>query len=79
MAIVPGIGNGKAPEQIGGLMFPPGLGGYNREPELGVRRVMQLDNASRIASQIEHDRGAYSRPPWAPSSMRKVISKKAQS
>ena len=66
MAIVPGIGNGKAPEQIGGLMFPPGLGGYNREPQLGVRRVMQLDNASRVASQIEHDRGAYSRPPVGP-------------
>jgi hypothetical protein len=66
VAILPNFGGGKAPELTGGLMFPPGLGGINKEPELGVRRVMQLDNGSRIAAQIEHNRGAYSRPPVGP-------------
>jgi hypothetical protein len=66
MAILPGIGDGKAPEQIGGLTFPAGLGGINRNPQMGVRRVMQLDNASRIAAQLEHDRGFYSRPAVGP-------------
>jgi len=48
------------------LMAPPGLGGINQEPLLGIRRVAQLDNANRIASQLEHDRGAYVRPPVGP-------------
>jgi len=47
-------------------MAPPGLGGINQEPLLGIRRVAQLDNANRIASQLEHDRGAYVRPPVGP-------------
>ncbi len=67
MAIVPGSdASGKAPEAFGGLMLPPGLNGYNVEPLLGVRRVMQLDDANRIAAQLEKDRGAYIRPPIGP-------------
>ena len=67
MAIVPGSdATGKAPEAFGGLMMPPGLNGYNVEPLLGVRRVMQLDDGNRIAAQLEKDRGAYIRPPIGP-------------
>ena len=47
-------------------MAPPGLGGVNQEPLLGIRRVAQLDNANRIAAQLERDRGAYVRPPVGP-------------
>jgi hypothetical protein len=47
-------------------MVPPGIGGVNQEPFLGIRRVAQLDSATRIASQLEHDRGAYVRPPVGP-------------
>jgi hypothetical protein len=66
MAIVPGLGNGKTPEQLGGLSFPAALGGYNVEPQLSIRRVAQLDDANRIASQLEKDRGSYIRPPVGP-------------
>ena len=38
----------------------------NSEPMLGIRRVMQLDNGARVATQMEVDRGVYSRPPVAP-------------
>lgn len=66
MAILPGSGPNKIPENQAILMAPPGLGGINQEPLLGIRRVAQLDNANRIASQLEHDRGAYVRPPVGP-------------
>lgn len=68
MAIIPGSdASGKTPEGLTqGLQFPPGLGGYNRQPGLGIRRAMMLDNGNRIASQIEHDRGVYVRPPVPP-------------
>lgn len=38
----------------------------NAEPMLGIRRVMQLDNGARVATQLEVDRGVYSRAPVAP-------------
>lgn len=66
MAILPKPTPGKEPESQLNTYVPPGLNGYNREPFLGLRRIMQLDGANRIASQIEHDRGAYSRAPVAP-------------
>jgi hypothetical protein len=66
VAILPGGAAPKLPENQPMLAVPPGLGGINQEPYLGLRRVAQLDNASRIASQLEHDRGAYSRPPVGP-------------
>ncbi len=67
MAILPrSDASGKAPEASAGLMFPPGLGGYNVEPQLGVRRVAQLDSSTRVAAQLEKDRGAYIRPPVLP-------------
>ncbi|NDF98235.1 MAG: hypothetical protein EB101_04780 [Chitinophagia bacterium] len=47
-------------------MTPAGLGGLNQEPFLGIRRVAQMDDANRVASQIEHDRGAYLRPAVGP-------------
>jgi len=66
MAILPGIGTGKTPEAQGQMLLPPGLTGFNREPMMGLRRVAQLDNGSRIAYQLEHDRGMYIRPPVGP-------------
>lgn len=66
MAILPGMGTGKAPEAQGQMLLPPGLTGYNREPMMGLRRVAQIDNGSRIAYQLEHDRGMYTRPPVGP-------------
>jgi hypothetical protein len=66
MAILPGFGTGKAPEAQGQQLLPPGLTGYNREPMMGLRRVAQIDNGSRIAAQIERDRGLYIRPPVGP-------------
>ena len=67
MAILPGSdARGNAPEAMGGLMFPPGLDGYNVEPTRGVRRTLQLDDANRIAAQLEKDRGVYIRPPIGP-------------
>jgi hypothetical protein len=63
MAIVPGVGAGKTPEAGAQLKFPPGFMGYNREPDLSLRRVSTLDGATRVASQLEHDRGVYVRPP----------------
>lgn len=66
MAILPGTGPSKTPESQPSLMVPPGIGGINQEPYLGIRRVAQLDNANRIAAQLEHDRGAYVRPPVGP-------------
>ena len=68
MAIIPGSDiSGKVPEgQSQGLQFPPGLDGYNRQPGLGIRRAMLLDSGTRIAAQLEHDRGVYVRPPVGP-------------
>lgn len=67
MAIVPRSDiTGKAPEARAGLSLPPGLIGYNVEPQLGLRRVTQLDNTNRVATQIAVDRGTYSRPPIPP-------------
>jgi hypothetical protein len=63
MAIVPGTGTGKQPEAMPQMQFPPGLLGYNREPDLSLRRVTTLDVPTRVASQLEHDRGVYVRPP----------------
>jgi|DEB0MinimDraft_6_1074348.scaffolds.fasta_scaffold14522_5 hypothetical protein len=67
MAILPGSSQtGKEPEAMGGLAMPPGGVGLNQEPGLGVRRVMQLDNGSRIATQFARDRGLYARPAVGP-------------
>lgn len=77
MAILPGSGPSKTPESQPSLMVPPGIGGINQEPYLGIRRVAQLDNANRIAAQLEHDRGAYVRPPWDLLSTLKATSKRA--
>lgn len=68
MAIIPGSDiSGKVPEDSAhGMQFPPGLIGYNRQPGLGIRRAMMLDNANRVAAQLEHDRGVYVRPPINP-------------
>ena len=66
MAILPGSGPGKTPESKPTVMAPPGLAGFNQEPYLGIRRVAQLDSGTRVAAQIEHDRGAYVRPPVGP-------------
>lgn len=69
MAIIPGSDlTGKTPEtlQPQGLSFPPGLIGLNREPGISMRRTMMLDNGNRVASQLEHDRGMYIRPPVGP-------------
>lgn len=63
MAIIPGTGTNKNPEATPQVQFPPGLMGYNREPDLSLRRVSNLDVSTRIAAQLEHDRGVYSRPP----------------
>jgi len=57
---------GKAPEGQPRLDLPPGLLGYNKEPQLGLRRVMQLDNTNRVATQIAVNRGTYMRPPIPP-------------
>ena len=66
MAILPGSGPSQVPENKSSTLIPPGIGGLNREPFLGIRRVSQIDSATRVASQIEHDRGAYVRPPIGP-------------
>ena len=66
MAILPGFGTSKTPESKPNFMTPAGLGGLNQEPFLGIRRVAQMDDANRVASQIEHDRGAYLRPAVGP-------------
>lgn len=66
MAILPGFGTSKTPESKLNFMTPAGLGGLNQEPFLGIRRVAQMDDANRVASQIEHDRGAYLRPAVGP-------------
>jgi len=63
MAIIPGTGTNKTPEATPQMQFPPGLMGYNREPDLSLRRVTNLDVPTRIAAQLEHDRGVYTRPP----------------
>ncbi len=63
MAIIPGTGTNKTPESLPQVKFPPGAIGINREPDLSLRRVTTLDIPTRIASQLEHDRGVYSRPP----------------
>jgi hypothetical protein len=67
MAILPGSSQtGKEPEAMGGLAMPPGSVGLNQEPGLGIRRVMQLDNGPRVATQFARDRGLYARPAVGP-------------
>jgi hypothetical protein len=67
MAILPGSSQtGKEPENRGGLPMVPGSIGLNQEPGLGIRRVMQLDNGSRVATQFARDRGLYGRPAVGP-------------
>ena len=67
MAILPGSSQtGKEPENRGGLPMVPGSVGLNQEPGLGIRRVMQLDNGSRVATQFARDRGLYARPAVGP-------------
>lgn len=66
MAILPGSGPGNVPESKSVTKYPAGLAGLNQEPFLGLRRILQLDSATRVASQIEHDRGAYVRPAVGP-------------
>jgi hypothetical protein len=44
----------------------PGSVGLNQEPGLGIRRVMQLDSGSRVATQFARDRGLYGRPAVGP-------------
>lgn len=67
MAIIPRSDvTGKAPEGKPTLSLPPGLLGLNREPQLGLRRVVQLDDTNRVATQTSIDRGLYSRPPIPP-------------
>ncbi len=66
MAILPGSAPGKQPESTPTLKFPPGIAGLNQEPYLGLRRVFTTDSATRVAAQLEHDRGVYSRPPVGP-------------
>ena len=67
MAILPGSSQtGKEPENRGGLPMVPGSVGLNQEPGLGIRRVMQLDSGSRVATQFARDRGLYGRPAVGP-------------
>lgn len=67
MAILPGSDRtGKTPEAFPTQMIPPGMGGYNVEPYLGIRRIAQLDNPARTAVQVETNYGVYSRPPILP-------------
>lgn len=66
MAILPGSGPRNLPENQPSMAVPSNIGGLNQEPLMGIRRVAQLDNATRVAAQIEHDRGAYLRPPVGP-------------
>ena len=47
------------------LMAGP-QGYINAEPIIGVRRTMALDNGARVATQVEVDKGVYSRPPVSP-------------
>lgn len=66
MAILPGSGPGNIPESKPITKFPAGIAGINQEPFLGLRRVLQLDSATRVAAQLEHDRGVYVRPAVGP-------------
>lgn len=66
MAVIPGLTTGQNADQAAQPRFTPGFMGYNREPELSIRRVRTLDGTSRIAAQLEHDRGTYTRPPVQP-------------
>jgi hypothetical protein len=66
MAILPKSAPGKEPESRAQGFLPPGLAGYNHEPFIGLRRTIQLDDANRVATQIERDRGAYVRSPIGP-------------
>ena len=38
----------------------------NTPLEIGIRRGVQMDDSSRIAAQIQHNRGVYTRPPVGP-------------
>ena len=63
MAIVPGVGGAGAPEATPEPKFLQGRLGYNREPDLSIRRIASIDSVTRVAAQLEHDRGVYRRPP----------------
>lgn len=63
MAIVPGVGAGNVPESVPQPKFAQGRLGYNREPDLSIRRIASIDSVTRVAAQLEHDRGVYTRPP----------------
>jgi len=66
VAVIPGAASSNNPDAAGQPRFMPGFMGYNREPELSLRRTFTLDGSNRIASQLEHNRGTYSRPPVQP-------------
>ena len=70
MAILPRPGENKMPAELkplGGLAaLPPGLMTANTPLEIGIRRGVQMDDSSRIAAQIQHNRGVYTRPPVGP-------------
>lgn len=66
MAVIPGLAAGSNPDQAAQTRFMPGFMGYNREPELSMRRVLTLDGSSRVAAQLEKNRGVYSRAPVQP-------------
>lgn len=66
MAILPGGAPGNIPETKPLVKHPAGLAGLNQEPYLGLRRVFTLDSATRVAAQLEHDRGVYVRPAVGP-------------
>ncbi len=66
MAVIPGVSSGRNPDAAGQPKFMPGFMGYNREPDLTIRRAQIFDRTTRVASQLEHDRGVYTRPPVQP-------------
>jgi len=70
MAILPRPGENKMPAELkplGGLAaLPPGLMTANTPLEIGIRRGVQMDDSSRIAAQVQHNRGVYTRPPVGP-------------
>ena len=70
MAILPRPGENKMPAELkplGGLAaLPPSLMTANTPLEIGIRRGVQMDDSSRVAAQIQHNRGVYTRPPVGP-------------
>ena len=68
MAILPQTGTPELPEITGSDKFYVGLAGYNTPYQVAFRRGMVFDHdgATRVAAQIEHDLGSYSRPAVGP-------------